>query len=577
MARIFNYMTIKPRVIPNRWDFVALALVLCIIIVLAQAFTQMTTPFQMGENIAISLNPMKLPGYAAQSVLRMFAGMFFSLLFTFTVGTWAAKSKRAEKIIIPMIDVLQSVPVLAFLSLTVVWFITLFPGSRLGPECAAIFAIFTAQVWNMALSFYQSIRTVPRELHEAANMLQLSGWQRFWRVEVPFSMPGLLWNAMMSMSGAWFFVVASESISVANQKITLPGVGSYISLAIAQANIHAVIYAIICMFLVILLYDQLLFRPLVRWAEKFKADQSVSEELARSWFVNLLQRTHMMRYWGDWFIRVSDALIMSPFFKKTSFELPVVENEYVSKFWGYLWNIIVLGCFGFALLILGRFIFHEVSWSEFLWVVTLGAFTALRIFILIILCSLIWVPVGVWIGLRPQVATVMQPITQILAAFPAYLLFPLVVMVIVNYHLNVEIWTSPLMILGTQWYILFNVIAGASAIPRELNLAADNLGLNGWLRWRRVFIPGILPYYVTGAIAAAGGAWNASIVAEVVPWGNITLHATGLGAYISQYSTIGDFPHLALGVSVMCLWVLFLNRILWRPLYNFAETRFRLD
>lgn len=577
MARMFSNIVLDARVKPNRWDFIALTLVLGVIVLLAKAASQMAVPYALGQNLPISLNPAMLPTYAVQTVARMFIAMFFSLLATFIFGTWAAKSRRAAKIIIPTVDILQAVPVLAFLSLTVVGFIELFPGSILGPECAAIFAIFTAQVWNMIISFYQSIRGIPLDIREAADMLQLSTWQRFWRVEVPFSMPGLLWNAMMSMSGAWFFVVASEAISVANQKIMLPGIGSYIALAIEKADTQAVWYAIITMLIVILLYDQLIFRPLIRWSDKFRSEQTPAESITRSWFTRVLQRTHVLRYFGHGFIRVSDAIINTRLFSRKRADHAPDKLYLDKKYWGWIWNSIVAVIAAVALVFLARFIFHEVSLSEFINVVLLGSITMLRIFVLIILCSLLWLPIGIYIGLRPRLVTIFQPITQILAAFPAYLLFPLVVMVIVKYQLNVEIWTSPLMVLGAQWYILFNVIAGASRVPRELIQACDNFGLKGWQRWRQLLLPSVLPYYVTGAMTAAGGAWNASIVAEVVPWGNTTLKATGLGAYISQYSTIGDFPHLALGIGVMCLWVLLLTHIIWRPLFNLAESRFRLD
>src|SRR5579862_4377499 len=260
----------KGKAYPNYWDMVALLLVLGVIAVLAWVAKQMAVPYELGQAIPISLDPHHLPGYALRTVLRMLVALFFSLLFTFTFATWAAKSKRAERIIIPLIDILQSVPILGFLSISVVGFIRLFPGSLLGPECAAIFAIFTSQAWNMALGFYQTVRSVPTELNEAANMFHLSAWQRFWRIDVPFSMPGLLWNMMMSMSAGWFFVVASEAVSVANQQIMLPGVGSYIAVAINAMDLHAIGYAILTMFVVILIYDQLLFRPLVAWADKFK-------------------------------------------------------------------------------------------------------------------------------------------------------------------------------------------------------------------------------------------------------------------------------------------------------------------
>lgn len=570
--------TYKGRMYPNRWDIVALIFVLGVIGVLAWSAKQMTAPYELGQAVPISLDPIFLPEYALRTVLRMLIALLVSFLFTFIFGTWAAKSKRAERIIIPMIDILQSVPILGILSITVVGFIALFPGSLLGPECAAIFAIFTSQAWNMSLGFYQTVRSVPAELREAAHMFHLSAWQRFWRIEVPFSLPGLLWNTMMSMSAGWFFVVASEAISVSNQQILLPGIGSYITLAVKNADLHAIIYAIFAMLIIILIYDQLLFRPLVAWAEKFKSEHVAEESKPRSWLVSLLHRTRFLRYLG-----LQAALLFDGFVNIRVFQTRASQHSTIS--WSnryepviaWAWNIffacVVMGTI--ALLI--YFIFYSFPLSTVLHVFLLGLITALRVFILIILCTLVWVPIGIWVGLKSGIAEIVQPVAQFLAAFPANLLYPLVVILIVTYHLNVEIWLTPLMILGAQWYVLFNVIAGASVIPKDLIQVADNLNVNRWLRWRRLLLPAIFPYYVTGAITAVGGAWNASIVAEVVSWGDKKLVATGLGSYISEYTEAGNFSHIALGIGVMCILVLFFNRLIWRPLYAYAESRFHLD
>lgn len=568
----------KARLYPNYWDMIALLFALGLIMLLAWQAKQMTAPYELGQVIPISLNPENLPGYAMRTVLRMLIALLFSLLFTFTFGTWAAKSKRAERIIIPFIDILQSIPILGFLSITVVGFISLFPASMLGPECAAIFAIFTSQAWNMALGFYQTVRAVPTELREAARMFHLSAWQRFWRIDVPFSMPGLLWNMMMSMSAGWFFVVASEAVSVSNQQILLPGIGSYIAVAIKTANMHAILYAVLTMLIVILIYDQLLFRPLVAWAEKFKTEQIGDEHEARSWIINLLHRTRLLRYLGMKLTHLFDAFVnMAPLRSKPKPSVLTADYTRFNRWLGIVWNgaliLSVLSVIVFAT----HYVLNNIPLGAVKHVFLLGLVTTVRVFILIILCSLVWVPIGVWVGLRPNVAKFIQPIAQFLAAFPANLLFPFVVILIVKFHLNVNIWVTPLMILGAQWYVLFNVVAGASVLPKELLQVADNLGLKRWLRWRRLILPGIFPYYMTGAITAVGGAWNASIVAEVVQWGDTKLTATGLGAYISEYTAAGDFMHIALGIGMMCVLVLFFNRLVWRPLYVMAETRFQLD
>lgn len=564
---------------PNRWDLVAIPLVLGLLFVLSWGTRQMVVPYHLGEALPLSLDPRHLPYYALRTTLRMVAAMVLSLLFTFTYATLAAKSRRAEALLIPILDVLQSVPILGFLSITVVGFIHLFHGSMLGPEAAAVFAIFTSQAWNMAFSFYHSLKMVPKDLSQAAHLFQLSSWQRFWKLEVPFALPSLVWNAMMSASGGWFFVVASEAISVSGHHIFLPGVGSYIALAIEHKDLPAIGYAIAAMFVVIFLYDQLLFRPLVAWSERFRFEALASDTPSESWVLTLLRRAEMMRR----VVRIP-ALIrrrlvpMLPRRRAESAPLVLLrhfirrEERWLARLWRYGLIIAVSALsIGFA-----RYVTAAVSYREIGDVFLYGAATAARVVVLVALASLIWVPVGVWVGERPRVARAVQPLAQFLAAFPANLLFPLAVMGIVYYHLNVQIWLSPLMILGTQWYILFNVIAGASLLPGDLREIARNLGLGRWQRWRRLILPAIFPSFVTGGLTAFGGAWNASVVAEVVNWGNTQLTATGLGAYIAQQTAAGDHPRVALGIAVMSLYVLAFNRFVWRRLHRYAEERFSL-
>jgi len=559
----------------NVWDLLLLVIVVLGLFFLGRAGQAMATPYALGQSLPISLDPSALPFYASRTVLRMFVALGFSLLFTLIVGTLAAKNRRAERIIIPMIDVLQAVPVLSFLAITVTGFIHLFPHSLLGPECAAIFVIFTAQVWNITLSFYQSLKTVPPELHEAGTMFQLSSWQRFWKIEVPCSLSGVLWNLMMSMSASWFFVVLSEAIVVSHQKIDLPGVGSYIALAIQERNLHAVGYAILTMVVVIFIYDQLVFRPLIAWSEKFKLDALPDDEPYQSWFIDLLRKSLLMRSVGEGLARIKDRIVNVPKLRRRqvfiSEEKVVKQRVPLDWLWhGFVWGLLFFAGYEAFLFISPSITLHDVEH-----VALLGLATATRVLILIILSSLLWIPVGVWIGLRPKWVQKIQPLIQLVAAFPANLFYPLFVIAIVTFHLNVEIWVTPLMILGTQWYILFNVIAGASAIPRDLTLAAANFGVRGWQWWRRLILPSIFPFYITGAITAAGGAWNASIVAEWVSWGGTTLRATGLGEYIQANTLGGNFPLIALGTAMMCAYVLLFNQFLWRPLYRLAEARFQ--
>lgn len=561
---------------PNYWDAAAILLVLGILVTIAWGIKQIGVPYQIGETISISLNPIYLPYYALRSVLRMLIAMIFSLLFTLVFGTLAAKSKHAERLIVPSIDVLQSVPVLSFLSITILGFIAFFHGSMWGPECAAIFAIFTSQVWNMTLSFYQSLRTVPHDLIEASSLFHLSFWQRFWRLDVPFAMPSLLWNVMVSMSASWFFVVAAEAITVANQSLMLPGIGSYIALAVSKASTLSVFYAILTMLIVIILYDQLLFRPLNNWGERFKFEHETDQLSSSSWLINIFQHTRLVRQLGIWLGKFWEAFVNIKWFRINSQTSPHHRPQ-LEKYLVIGWYVIVTTALLTAIVMLMNFIFYSVTLRETLHVSYLGLLTGIRVIVLVTLCSLIWVPIGIYIGLRPRYVEVVQPIIQILAAFPANLFFPIVVMLIVNYHLNVEVWVSPLMVLGTQWYILFNVIAGASALPKELQMVANNFNVSGWVWWRRIALPGIFPYFLTGAITAAGGAWNASIIAEAVSWGNTKLIATGLGAYITEQATRGDFPRVALGTGIMCLFVILINRLFWKPLYNMSQEKFRLS
>lgn len=534
----------------------------------------MTAPYQVGELIPISLSPSQLPGYALNSIFRMLIALVCSLAFTFIVAPIAAKSQHAEKVLIPLLDVLESVPILGYLSITVVGFIQLFPNSLLGPQFAAIFAIFTSQVWNMALGFYQSLRTVPSELYDTAAVFQLNAWQRFWRIEVPHAMPSLIWNTMMSLSNGWFFVVAAEAISVANQNILLPGIGSYISVAIQHADLTAILYAILTMLIVILLYDQLLFRPLLTWMDRFKPELDETHT-SESWFYEILVKTRLLKRTYTRLFAWSEVLLSPRLLPRHIFLEPPA--FFSSTLLTLAWYSVLWLATGIGLIFLYQFITQAVSLNEVWQVFQLGAFTMLKVFILILLASLFWVPVGVWIGLHPKARQFFQPLTQFLAAFPINLIYPIAVTLILHYQLNVEIWTTPLMILGTQWYILFNIIAGASAIPKDLRLAVKNFSLSPWLKWKRLIFPAIFPYYVTGAMTAAGGCWNVSIVTEVLSWGDQKLVATGIGSYIAQYTTSGDFPRVALGIMVMCFYVLIINRLLWHRLYHQAATRFVIE
>jgi NitT/TauT family transport system permease protein len=560
------------RRVPNRWDGAALFLVMGLLVAVIEVGRgTIVTPIAAIQNTPIHLDPAYLPFYALRSTARMFAALFFSLVFTFTYATLAAKSRRAGLVLIPILDILQSVPILGFLTFTVVFFMGLFPGKVLGAEFASIFVIFTSQAWNMAFSFYQSLTTLPNDLLEASRSFRLSPWQKFWRLDVPFAMPGLVWNTMLSMSGGWFFVVASEAVTVGNTNFALPGIGSYVALALHEKNLRAIIYAILAMLVLILLYDQLLFRPLVAWSGKFRFETTAGAAAPEPWMLKILRRTRLFRAIGDYISEGLGAVFRLRLSRGASVQID--EARKPSQLLDWAWYAVIAASVAFAGDKIVGFIASSLHWADLGTAVLMGTYTMTRVIVLMIIAAAIWVPIGVWIGLRPKATRIAQPIAQFLAAFPANLLFPPVVVAIVYFHLSPNIWLTPLMLIGTQWYVLFNVIAGAAAFPGDMREAVANFRVRGLLRWRKVMIPGILPYFITGAITASGGAWNASIVAEVASWGNTNLVAQGLGSYIAQATSHGDTPRVVLGVAVMSAFVILYNRVLWRPLYAYATRR----
>ena len=530
----------------------------------------------------LSLDLDRIPYYTARTVLRMFIAFGAALLFTFVYGYIAAKSRRARKVMLPLLDILQSVPVLGFLSITVTGFLTLFPGNLLGVECASIFAIFTAQAWNMTFGFYHSLVTIPAELQEAASVYKLNRWQRFTRLELPSSVIGLMWNSMMSFGGGWFFVAQSEAISVLNKNIKLPGLGSYMAAAVEAGDTRAAVCAIAAMILSIVVIDQLLWRPLVAWAEKFKLEQTEGQDNPSSWVLDLLQRSYVLAWLSE---HVGGALgrfsertstLSEDFTQTLTSRTPEpVKTLLRYSMWGLTAAIIVW--LVFDAIGIAKEIKTDMTGAEMLHVVWLGVLTLLRVAAMTVIATLIWTPIGVWIGLRPRVARVAQPLAQIAASFPVNMTFPFMVAFFISAHIPIDAGSVLLMALGTQWYILFNVIAGAMAIPTDLREAAALFGLRKWRLWRTLIIPAIFPFWVTGALTATGGAWNASIVAEVASWGQDKLVADGLGAYIAQVTQKGDQPAIYFSIMVMAVFVVVINRVFWRRLYDLAERRFRLD
>lgn len=558
-------------------------------IVLLAIFGLLWSAMHFGHGMLAAFDPAKLPEldtstsqipyYAGRTLLRMWIAFAFSLFFAISLGYFAAKHAMARAIILPALDVLQSVPVLGFLSATVTGFMALFPGSLLGVECASIFAIFTGQVWNMAFGFYHSMVTVPNDMQEAATNYGLSRWQRFRIVELPASVHSLIWNSMMSFGGGWFFVAQSEAISVMNKDIKLPGLGSYMASAIERGDNQAALLAVIAMLVLILASDQFVWRPMLAWADRFKIELTGSSAAPTSWVYDLLQGTTLFAWLNErvW-VPLGDAFNRWSIKRATSSS--GIKPQVSLRIWqalGLLVGLWLLYQMASGLFSAIAILHGTLTLPLLLKVIWLGVLTLLRVLAMTVIATLIWTPVGVWIGFHPGAARFAQPLAQIGASFPVNMTFPVVVGWFVSTHTSMN-WGSILLIaMGTQWYILFNVVAGAMAIPNDLKEAADINNLKGWQRWKTLILPAIFPYWVTGACTAAGGAWNASIVAEAATWGSTTLKADGLGAFIADVTKTGDTPMIIVSIGVMSLFVVTMNKFVWRRLYGYAERRFRLD
>jgi len=553
--------------------FVAIAVLLFGILRLAHAMNGNSSTAHVA---VISTNPTELPYYAARSLLRMFIALGLSVAFTFVYATAAARSRRARVILIPILDILQSVPILGFLAITVTFFLALFPGSVLGLECASIFAIFTSQAWNMTFSMYHSLITQPAELDEAARMFRLTKWERFWRLDLPSSMIGLVWNGMMSFGGGWFFLAASEAISVGkNKTYALPGIGSYVQAAVDKGDLREVGLASGVMVIMVIGVNVLFWRPLVAYAEKFRVETSESAEQPKSYVLNFLRQSHIPSYISKPLKPAGRGLdrITRPFGLA---EYPLHTPEYKRRAGDVVFTVAMGAVILFGVYRGIVYFDHAAGFGQFTRCLGLGFLTFIRVVVLVVVATLIWVPLGVKIGMSPKLSRYAQPVVQVLASFPAILLFPFAIAVFLHLGISLNFGGIFLMALGAQWYILFNVIAGASAIPNDLRELMDQFRVPWQQKWRELILPGIFPYYVTGGITAAGGAWNASIVAEIATYGKHHLVASGLGAYIARASIKGDYPEILSGVIVMSFYVVVVNRLVWRRLYHLAETKYSL-
>jgi NitT/TauT family transport system permease protein len=522
----------------------------------------------------IDLHPSALPKYALYSVMRITAAYFLSLAFTLAYGYLAAHNAKAERLLIPLLDTLQSIPVLSFLPGVMVAMAALFPTRQLGLELGSILLIFTGQVWNMTFSVYSSMKSVPREMHEAAEVYRLSWWQSLTQLELPYAAIGLVWNSMMSVAGGWFFLMACEMFVLGNRDLRLPGLGSYLQTAASAGNTRAILWGLLVLITVIVLTDQLVWRPIIAWAEKFKFEQIEATDIPRSPVLELLRRSKLLSVAARMSVRpLREALTL--YFAHQSSQEKGVATQITKWIARALTLGAVLGVL-YAMAKMGRLLI-SVSRPELGGIFWGAGATFLRVEFTILLATLWTLPVGVFVGLRPRLSAIAQPIAQIAASVPATALFPIILLALIRIGGGLGVGSIVLLLLGTQWYILFNVIAGAMALPTDLKEVCDVFRLSTVERWRRLLLPGIFPFLITGLVTASGGAWNASIVAEYFRFQGHTFSTTGLGAVISHATDTGNFSVLLAATVVMAAMVVTVNRLVWRRLYALASTRFKLE
>jgi len=571
--------TIDPKSkFPSRWSFADVLLpfaIIAFIFIIVHTASDFTGTYDRGYVINLSLT--SLPAYALQTLVRMLAAYGLSLAFSLLYAYIAYRSVLWSKVLIPLLDILQSIPVLSFLPAVVLALVGLFPGQRLGIEFASILLIFTGMTWNMTFSFYQSLSSIPNELIEASQVYRLSAWQRFWTLELPSGVVGLVWNSVMSVAGGWFFLMQTESFTLSNRDFTLPGLGSFLKAAADAGDNRAIFSGLALLIGIITIVDYFVWRPLIAWAEKFKNETVEAAQVPESTVLDFLRRSPTMRIISDrLFMPISEAVNSS--FSSKSPSSPIILRQ-TAKWWNQWGNGLLAGLAS-AMILSGTFraiallsTMTLAAWQQ----VAIGAlFTAIRVFIVLIISLVITVPIGVSIGRNPKLAQFLQPIVQIAASVPATALFPILLLYLGNIAGGLNIGAVILMTLGSMWYILFNVIAGAQAIPSELFEAARVYKLSPIQSWRTLILPGIFPYLVTGIITAVGGAWNASIAGEYIKFQGKVLTATGLGSTITQASDVGDFPLLLASTIVMSLLVVTTNRLVWRPLYRLAQAKYQL-
>lgn len=536
---------------------------------------------ELRPTVDIDLSPLALPRYTFFSFSRGLFAYLLSLGFSLVYGYWAAKDRVAERVLVPLLDVLQSIPVLGFMPGLVLALVAIFPRSNVGLEMAAVLMMFTAQAWNMTFSFYHSLRAVPREQIEVATLYRFGWWRTLRRVELPFATTGLVWNSMMSVAGGWFFLMINEAFVLGDKDFRLPGLGSYMSVAAARGDTRAMLFAIVAMIAMIVVLDQLVFRPLVVWAQKFRVEEGGHQEAMSSWFYDVLRRSSLRSVIGRG-LRGARALVTPRAgARPTASTLAVApdaaaEPRAAPVIFSRVFFAALVIALGYGTLHLLH-LFSAVAPSTWLSLGGNGLRTLGRVVVATVVGTLWALPAGIAVGLSPRLSRVVQPVAQVLASFPAPMLFPAVIAVLHAAHVKLDWGSIVLMLLGTQWYIFFNVIAGAVAVPADLREAAQSYHFNLWQRLRAVYLPAVFPYLVTGWVTAAGGAWNASIVAEYVTFKTEVLTAPGLGAAISEAASNADLPRLAAAVTVMSVIVVIFNRLVWHNCYRLAEERFSLD
>ena len=528
----------------------------------------------------ISQSARALPLYAFYSVVRIGVAYALSLVFAVGYGYFAAYHPRLEGFMIAVLDILQSIPVLSFLPGVMLVMVSLLPTRQLGVEMGAILLIFTGQVWNMAFSFYSSIRSIPRELREAAQINGFSAWQRFWQLELPFSAIGLVWNSMVSVAGGWFFLMACEMFVLGDRDFRLPGLGSYLQVAASDGNTHAMVWGITTMVAIIVATDQLVWRPVIAWTDKFKFEQVESTQAVGSPILYALRNSNALTWMRNHTLVPVSERIYAGLAARRLRTAPRAEPTARARQRSLITNVLVLG-FLLAVTLFAAFhamlLLRELHGRDLLELLQGAGATLLRVNVSLLIAALWTIPVGVAIGFHPKLARVAQPIAQIAASVPATALFPVLLLALVRAGGGLGIGSIALMLLGTQWYVLFNVIAGAIAIPSDLKEVSGLFQFTSLQRWTTLILPGIFPYLVTGLVTASGGAWNASIVAEYFHLHGQTLQTIGLGAQISRATDHGQFATLLMATIIMSLMVVTINRLLWRPLFHLAETRYRLE